>query len=136
MMSFKEAVTTCLIKKFATFSGRATRAEFWWFMLFCFCLRAVLFLIIVLLVASQGFTPQYVWVVIILFLLIWYVLIIPELCVTVRRLHDVGYDGSQFLVICIPIVGIIWLIVDLCHPSDPTDNAFGPNPFIMPPTSD
>ena len=144
-MSFKEAITTCLIKKFATTSGRATRAEFWWFILLCFFLRAVLaiflyFLIIDLLVATQGFTPQYLVVIgkflRIIFLFIWFALAIPEYCVTIRRLHDAGYDGSQFLVVAIPIVGLIWLIVDLCRPSDSNDNTFGPNPTINPSTSD
>ena len=144
MMSFKEAITICLIKKFATVSGRATRAEFWWFILFCFLTRIVLaiclyFLIIDLPASSRLFSPYFTFFgklfLIILSLLIMYVvLVIPEFCVTIRRLHDVGYDGSQFLVKAIPIAGIIWLIKDLCRPSDPNDNVFGPNPFTIPQT--
>ena len=146
-MSFKEAITTCLIKKFATISGRATRAEFWWFVLFCFLSRLIIaiclyFLIIDLPTSSQGFFSPYfafflkLFLIILSLLIMFVVLVIPEFCVTIRRLHDVGYDGSQFLVKAIPIVGIIWLIKDLCHPGDPNDNACGPNPTINPSTSD
>ncbi|MBO5618845.1 MAG: DUF805 domain-containing protein [Paludibacteraceae bacterium] len=145
-MSFTEAITTCSIKKFATISGRATRAEFWWFVLFCFLTRVVLaiclyFLIIDLPASSQGFFSPYfafflkLFLIILSLLIMFVVLVIPEFCVTIRRLHDVGYDGSQFLVKAIPIAGIIWLIKDLCQPSDPNDNAFGPNPFTIPQTS-
>jgi uncharacterized membrane protein YhaH (DUF805 family) len=61
---------------------------------------------------------------------LFYVLatLIPNLSVSVRRLHDVGKSGWMYLVALIPLVGFIWLLVLFTTDSQPGDNEYGPNP--------
>ena len=86
-MNFKEAVTTCLREKFATFSGRASRSEFWFFYLFLIIVYAILFI----LIATISF--KFLWALGIFIL----GMIIPALAVTFRRLHDINKSGWYFL---------------------------------------
>lgn len=55
-------------------------------------------------------------------------MIIPALAVIVRRLHDVGKSGWMYLIIFIPIVGLIWLMILLVSDSDVGENQYGQNP--------
>lgn len=105
-MSFGEAVTTCL-RNYATFAGRATRPEYWWFSLFTvlagfvgIAVDLALHTYVFSLIASLG-------------------LLLPTLAVTVRRLHDTGRSGWWMFIALIPLVGSIWLIVILAEPSAP-----------------
>jgi uncharacterized membrane protein YhaH (DUF805 family) len=106
-MNFVEAVTTCL-KKYATFEGRASRAEFWWF---------VLFTIIVGVLAGAIFRH---WVQSILNL----ALFVPSIAVGARRLHDIGKSGWLQLLWLIPIIGWGILIYWAVQPSG-TSNEHG-----------
>ena len=112
MPSLWEATKTCLTKKYATFSGRARRSEYWWFMLAQYILNAALGIImmlsvvaIVMVKATSGSIDDMspldfylmnpgMW----LILLICLALLIPNLAVTVRRLHDIGRSGWWLLV--------------------------------------
>ena len=97
-MSFTESVRTCF-GKFATFDGRATRSEFWWFYLFVVLVSAVGYVPILLLTilgASSGdgsvngalaFFSVILWI---LWILVVIALYIPFLAVGCRRLHDRG----------------------------------------------
>ncbi|MDR2000956.1 MAG: DUF805 domain-containing protein [Zoogloeaceae bacterium] len=98
-MGFQEAVLVCLTKKYADFSGRASRPEFWWFALFQFLLIFVL-----------GFVSSVVSFIVALALLV------PSLAVGVRRLQDIGKSGWLILLALIPIVGLI-LIYFFVQPS-------------------
>ncbi len=106
-MGFGEAIKTCF-SKYATFSGRATRAEFWWWWLFTFLISLVI-----------GWVPIIGWLVTLAF-------IIPNLAVAWRRLHDTGRAGGWWFLGLIPLVGAIILIVWYCQKSEPQDNRFGP----------
>ena len=53
---------------------------------------------------------------------------VPGLAVTARRLHDVGKSGWMYLVIFIPIIGVIWLLVLLFTDGDSGTNEYGPSP--------
>lgn len=103
--NFGGAISACF-KKYATFSGRANRAEYWWFYLFVFLVCLVPFLG---WIAAIG-------------------LIIPSISAGVRRLHDIGKSGWNWLFNLIPIVGSILVIVWLCQPSQEGENKYGPNP--------
>ena len=83
-----ESVTVCL-RKYATFSGRASRSEFWWF---------YLFYILVLFVGGSLNEAFY---------LAFFVLIIPLWAVGARRMHDAGYSGWWFVV---PFVNIVFAV--------------------------
>lgn len=80
------------LKKYAVFSGRAKRAEYWYFFLFNSLFGGVLYLLSV----SFGDLTLYI-----LYLLVFFV---PGLALSIRRLHDVGKSGSMFLIILIPYV--------------------------------
>ncbi len=94
-----------VLKKYVEFSGRATRSEFWWFVLANF--------IVGLLV---GFVSGLVGTdaLIILYAL---AIFLPSLAVAIRRLRDAGFSPWWFLIGFIPMVGGIILIVLYCMPS-------------------
>ncbi|HIZ87637.1 MAG TPA: DUF805 domain-containing protein [Candidatus Coprenecus pullistercoris] len=97
-------------RHYADFSGRATRCEFGWFMLF---FGAVM--------TTVGWVP---------FLNIFVLLglILPVIAVWERRLHDTGREGLYMLFLLIPIVGTVLLIIWGLKPGDQGTNAFGPAP--------
>ncbi len=100
-MNFGEAITTCM-GKYVTFSGRATRSEFWWFYLFTVLISWGAILVDAAMFGS-GATG-------ILSSIASLVFFLPTLAVSSRRLHDVGKSGWWFL-IALTIIGIILLIV-------------------------
>ena len=53
---------------------------------------------------------------------------LPALSLVVRRLHDVGKSGWFYLIILIPLIGIIWLLVFYCTEGQKQDNKWGPDP--------
>lgn len=123
MMTFSESIKTCLTKKYFTIKGRATRAEYWWFQLFVHLLMFVPFLAIMPFVEeSSGVEPIAIFVMLLIALLLC-----PNFCVTIRRLHDAGFSGWYYLVNLIPYVGGIILFVMTLMGSD-KDNKWGPSP--------
>lgn len=142
-LGFIEAIKA-VFSKYATFQGRASRSEYWWFFLFQ-ALLAVLFTAILFIAFfgtlagyNRGFMPGRsggIWVFLLvvggLFLVSMLVLIVPSIAVAVRRLHDVDLSGWFYLVTFIPSVGGIILIVLCAQPSKPYDNKYGLAP---PPT--
>lgn len=107
-----------VLQKYAVFSGRSQRAEYWYFVLFNVIISIVLVMISKVLGDSSG----------ILGLLYGLAVFIPGLSVSVRRLHDIGKSGWMLLIFLIPLVGIIWLLVLMVMDSNPGDNKYGANP--------
>nr|WSY52735.1 DUF805 domain-containing protein [Streptomyces sp. NBC_00886] len=108
-----------VLKKYAVFSGRARRKEYWMYALFVAIIYAVLAGLAV------GTKAPALFVV----LAVFYVgILLPSLAVTVRRLHDTGRSGGWFFIIFVPLVGGIILLVFTCTDSQPGDNKYGPNP--------
>lgn len=101
-MEFDESIQTCF-RKYATFSGTASKSEFWWWALFN--LIASVCFGIVSEELSLAFTVA---------------TLLPYIAVTTRRLRDVGKSGWSQLVALIPIVGWVLLIVWLCQASKPS----------------
>ena len=116
-MTFGQSIKTCFTK-YADFHGRATRAEYWWFVLF---------------VGSVGFGASFIdcrlldqcedwggalgW--------LWQIAtLLPALAVGARRLHDIGRSG-WWLLLVLTIVGIIPLVVMACFPSQQKANEYG-----------
>jgi uncharacterized membrane protein YhaH (DUF805 family) len=120
-----------VMNQYATYSGRARRKEYWMYVLFY-----SLFLIIAMIVdnvAGLNFETEFMgqtvdsgygW----LYMLTALVHFLPSLSVVVRRLHDVGKSGWMYLIVFIPIIGIIWLLVLLTKDSQAGDNKYGVNP--------
>ena len=112
-------------KKYADFSGRARRKEYWLFSLFYFLVLVFL----TVLDAYNGLYNPEVGIGLLsgLFILITF---IPYLAVACRRLHDTNRTGWWILISFIPLIGTIWFIVLCCFDSDAGDNRFGGNPKI------
>lgn len=112
-----------VLKKYAVFSGRAQRAEYWYFVLFYVLISLGLSMI-------DGFVGTYdpetsVGLLSGLFSL---ATLLPSIAVGVRRLHDTGRSGWWLLIGLIPVIGAIVLIVFFVQDSAPGDNDYGPNP--------
>jgi uncharacterized membrane protein YhaH (DUF805 family) len=136
-LSFTEAIKTCF-QKYAEFRGRASRPEFWWFVLLYYI---VIFAPVVPLIAvgsaervPQPFDPfdepgtnvaaVVLGVVIAVAVL---ALIIPYLAAGTRRLHDTGKPGWWWLITLVPFGSII-LIVFWASEGDKVSNQYGPPP--------
>ena len=111
-MSFVEAVKTCLVEKYCTFSGRATRSEFWWFQLFTFLAMFISVGISALLMESLDSEGGMV-----ICIVTYILLLIPNFSVIVRRLHDVGKSGWFLLIGLIPYIGAFILFIKYLTPS-------------------
>lgn len=105
------------LKKYADFSGRARRTEYWLFFLFNFVIAMVLGVLDFVL-GTPG----------ILGLIFALAILIPSIAVAARRLHDTDRSGWWILIAFIPIVGTIALLVFLLLDSTPGENRFGSNP--------
>lgn len=106
-MSFGNAIST-VFRKYAEFSGRATRSEFWWFSLFA--------LLVSLAVGSVWDGLAGAW---------FFAVLLPSLAVSVRRLRDAGYAWPMIFLGLIPLVGLIILIVLYSQPSIPDTETIG-----------
>ena len=125
-MNFQEAVQS-VFSNYAKFRGRACRSEFWWFQLFLLLGGIVAGLLD--LFANTNFlggSP--------LAMLFWLAAIIPDLAVTVRRLHDTDSSGWWILLGLIPLIGMVVLIVWWCLEGSKGYNRFGPDPLQPAPT--
>lgn len=87
-MTFQEAIKVCL-NKYADFTGRASRAEFWWFFLLCF------------IVGLFGYVPYIKY----LAMLANLALLVPTLAVSWRRMHDIGKGGGWWFINFVPLIG-------------------------------
>ena len=112
-----------VLKKYAVFSGRARRKEFWMFALFNF-LFAIVFGYLDRLLGTEMEGGR----VGLLGGIYALVVLLPWLAVSIRRLHDTGKRGWWFLVVLIPVIGGIWLFFLLVTDSQPGANQYGPNP--------
>lgn len=119
------------MRKYADFSGRARRREYWFFMLF-YAVFALVIVVLGLLFAagSASLTNMGEGIGAMGVIYTLYVLgnLLPGLAVSVRRLHDTGRSGWWLFIALVPGVGgIILLVFDLLD-SQLGANQFGPNP--------
>lgn len=105
-MTFVESIKTCF-SKYAEFNGRASRSEYWWFMLF-----------IVLGSVATSFINET------LYLLFTLGTLLPSIAAAARRLHDTGRTGWLQLIVLIPLIGWLILIYFLAQPGE-GENRFG-----------
>ena len=141
-MNFSASIKTCLTKKYLSFSGRASRSEFWFFYLF-------------LLI---GYIICFTLIMAVSFKLFWLMglfmlgMVIPAFAVTARRLHDTNKSGwfqllplpagiletvfansSESLEILFLIIGLglyIYLFILYCTDGDKKNNRFGKNIYV------
>ena len=129
MMTFMEAVESCLIRKFATFSGRASRSEYWWFtlfMVFAAMLFGAVFGVLYYAMLVSDYKALFAGMLVAWVLLFFAAAFIPSLAVTVRRLHDTGRTGWWYLANFIPYVGSFVLLYFMVLPSEHNENEYGP----------
>ncbi|MDP6350032.1 MAG: DUF805 domain-containing protein [Chloroflexota bacterium] len=107
------------IKKYAVFSGRASRAEFWLWVLSYWVVTLVLVIVGEALATGLG---QIVGILHALTILI------PNIAVTVRRLHDTERSGWWILISLIPIVGNIAFFIFMVLRGTDGENLYGPSP--------
>ena len=110
------------LKNSFNFSGRARRSEYWFFALFNF-LIAVGLTIFDLVIGS--FSEGGFGLISGLYTLL---MVIPNLSLTFRRLHDTGRSAWWILFGIIPLIGAITLFVFMCLDSEAADNQYGSNP--------
>ncbi|WP_193140623.1 MULTISPECIES: DUF805 domain-containing protein [unclassified Meridianimarinicoccus] len=109
-MNFQTAIQTCL-SKYATFSGRATRPEFWWFVLFVILVGLGGSILDSVIFGTGPEAGQPISAIASLALLL------PYLAVGVRRLHDIGRNGWWMLLILLPLIGTLIILYWMVQPS-------------------
>ena len=103
-MNFGQAISSGF-RNYAVFIGRASRSEYWWWILFV--------VLVGLATAAIWDGLGTAWNIAVL---------VPSLGLGVRRLRDAGYRWGWIFLLLVPIVGSIVLIVFLTQPSKPVEN--------------
>ncbi|MCL2593057.1 MAG: DUF805 domain-containing protein [Defluviitaleaceae bacterium] len=125
-----------VLKKYAVFTGRARRKEFWMFTLFCIILGVVLMILDRIFGTTFNLdkesTGDYLFSIFVgggwLDSIFNLAVFVPGLAVSFRRLHDIGKSGWWNLLAFVPIIGWIILLVWNCRDSQPDENKYGVNP--------
>jgi uncharacterized membrane protein YhaH (DUF805 family) len=107
-----------VLKQYADFSGRARRTEYWMFVLFNMIVLIALMILASLLGTIGG----------VLYVLYALAVLVPNLAVAVRRLHDIGKSGAWIFISLVPLIGGIWLLILLATGGQPGANQYGPDP--------
>jgi uncharacterized membrane protein YhaH (DUF805 family) len=118
-MNMIEATKVCF-SKYVTFSGRARRAEYWWFILATMIVSIVLTIIDMGVFGSELGLLSTVWSL---------AVFLPSLAVASRRLHDTDRSAWWLLIMLIPVIGAIVLIVFLATRGTEGGNRFGADPL-------
>ena len=117
-MDFQTSVKTCF-KKYADFSGRALRSEFWFFCLFSLLAGIITTIVDIMILgySIESYGP--------LNLIFSVAIFIPSIAVTARRLHDVNRSGWWQL-IELTIIGILLILVWNVTEGEKKKNKYGP----------
>ena len=118
-------------KRYAQFSGRARRKEYWFFTLFNMLISLgmmVPFGILLFALAYYKGLVALAFLLVIPFQLYCLASFLPSLAVTVRRLHDTGRSGWWYFIAFVPFVGPVVLLIFTATDSEPGPNIYGPNP--------
>ena len=108
---------------YSNFSGRASRKEFWMFILILYFGSSLLFLMFIPLIRISEY-----------FLILWGIylaaMVIPSIAIIVRRLHDQGNSGKYLFVFFIPLIGGLLLLISLCEKGHRNENKYGVSPRL------
>lgn len=114
-----------VLRKYATFSGRARRREYWTFALINSVIFSAIYIFYYIRLASGSSSFSPIMLVLGLYGLL---IIIPSWAVVVRRLHDTGRSGWWIFITFVPLVGEFILLFILLSDSQQGNNQYGPNP--------
>ena len=117
-MNLQQAVQSCLAK-YATFSGRAARSEFWYWQLFL----VVAGLVALIFDLGTGLRGNLIGTT------FWLVTLVPSIAVAARRLHDVGRSGWWLFLYFVPVFGWIALLVWFTTAGTYGYNSYGADPL-------
>lgn len=121
-------VQKALIDNYANFSGRASRAEYWYNVLFGFIIGLV-FPIIGAIISASIEDAMPIRMVLFGMIIFSLVFLIPSIALVVRRLHDIGKSGWWYFIILIPCgIGFIWFLVLMLQEGDFRENLYGEKP--------
>jgi len=114
------------LRKYFSFSGRARRREYWWFLVLTVIVVSVLAVVDAMVFgvnwwAYDGGDGPLASLADLFFL-------IPTLAVSVRRLHDRDKSGWWLLIAILPLIGFLFLFYNYISVGTPGDNRFGPDP--------
>jgi uncharacterized membrane protein YhaH (DUF805 family) len=115
-MTFSEAVKSGF-DHYTKFDGRAGRPAYWWWFLFAI-LVGIGANIIDAIIGTFGVVSG----------LAGLALLLPNLSVSIRRMHDINRSGWWILIFIVPIVGFILWLVWFLREGDPGENDYGPPP--------
>uniref|UniRef100_UPI003FF08846 DUF805 domain-containing protein n=1 Tax=Prevotella sp. TaxID=59823 RepID=UPI003FF08846 len=107
---------------YSTLQGRATRSDYWWFLLYQWLVY--IFLVSVCVFASDFFKSEYFFTPLILFVLLN---VIPSFTILVRRLHDSSKSGYWLLLLLLTAPCFLVILIFTLLPSD-GDNRYGADP--------
>lgn len=127
-MNFPQAVTTCF-KKYATFTGRAARSEYWFWVLFTVLASIVANVVDMSLFGIDMSNPESAQAFKPVSSIFSLATLVPGLAVSARRLHDTNRSG-WWLLLAFTIIGIIPLIIWYCTRGNEGDNRFGSDPLV------
>jgi uncharacterized membrane protein YhaH (DUF805 family) len=112
-----------LKNRYAKFDGRARRKEYWMFALFNFLIAVALSIVDGILHLKVGMYGMGV-----LGTLYALALLIPNIAISIRRLHDTDRSGWWLLILLVPIIGAIVLLVFMVLAGTAGENRYGPDP--------
>jgi len=111
-MTFEQSIKTCF-KKYAVFSGRASRSEYWWWVLFIILAGSVVEIFDAVIFLDEWGPVS---------TLFWLVILLPDICVTFRRLHD--FDRTGWWVLYWPLIMVAVVLLFALYEVT-TDNSGG-----------
>ena len=121
-MGFQDAVRT-VFSKYATISGRASRSEYWWWILFVVLAQIALGIVDSVLFGSSVESPGFLGGIFAL------AVFLPSICVAGRRLHDRDMSAWWLLLYLIPLIGFLVLLYFYVTKGTDGPNRFGPDPL-------
>ena len=130
MVGFGEAIKRAFAG-WSTWSGRATRAEYWWWFLFVWLISLIPYVGILATAdwtttgdgTIEGSGGSVLWWIVIT--VVWLAFALPSIAVSVRRLHDTNRSGWWYWIVLVPCIGGLWYLILMLLPSTPGQNQYG-----------